>query len=105
MAGQVTTTTLDIFCTLAREVGFFGAQDGRRRGGPASSVEAVESHGAAGQDAVLSSRRGAFKAFAHHVGRAREEPVRVRIVRRPHDLVGADEVREYSEAGFDRLER
>ena len=29
MGGQVTTTTLDIFCTLAREAGFFGVQDGR----------------------------------------------------------------------------
>jgi len=70
-----------------------------------SSVDAVESHGATGQDAVLSSRRGAFKALAHHVGRAGEEPVRVRIVRRPQDLLRADKVREYSEAGFDRLER
>ena len=54
---------------------------------------------------MLSSRRGAFKALAHHVGRAGEEPVRVRIVRRPQDLLRADKVREYSEAGFDRLER
>jgi hypothetical protein len=29
----------------------------------------------------------------------------VRIVRRPQDLLRADKVREYSEAGFDRLER
>ena len=69
------------------------------------SVKVVEAHCSAGQDAVLSRRRGAFEAFAHHFWRAGEEPIRVRIVGRPHDLVRADEVREYLEAGFDRLER
>src|SRR6516164_10529832 len=69
------------------------------------SVKAVEAHCPAGQDAVLSRRRGAFKAVAHHFRRAGEEPVRVWIVGRPHDLVRADEVREYLEAGFERLER
>src|SRR6266542_1273285 len=71
----------------------------------AASVQTIEAHGTAGQDAMLSSRRCAFKAFAHHVGRAGEKPIRMRIVGRPHDLVGADEVRKYLEAGFDRLER
>src|SRR5215471_3067934 len=34
-----------------------------------ASVQTVEAHRTAGQDTVLSSRRGAFEALAHHVGR------------------------------------
>jgi hypothetical protein len=38
-----------------------------------SSVEAVETHRSAGENAVLRRGRGALQPFAHHTGRAREE--------------------------------
>ncbi len=40
-----------------------------------------------------------------HVGRAGKEPVGVRVVGRPHDLVGADIIGQHMEAALDRLER
>ena len=38
-----------------------------------SSVEAVETHRSAGENAVLRRGQGALQPFAHHTGRAREE--------------------------------
>src|ERR1700730_7238467 len=70
-----------------------------------ASVQAVEGHRAAGQDAVLRCGRGALEPLTHHSGCAREKAVWMRVVGRPQNLVGADEVREYLEAGFDRFER
>src|SRR5580700_5521255 len=79
----------------------------RPKGGEGTtvSVEAVKAHCAAGEDAAVGLGRGALQALAHHVGRAREEAVAVRVVGRPHDLVGADIVGEHLEAALDRLER
>src|ERR1700692_47095 len=70
-----------------------------------ASAQSVEAHGAAGQDAVLGRGRGALQPLAHHIGRTGEKAVGMRVVRWPHNLLGADEVREYLEAGFDRFER
>src|SRR4051812_13877839 len=50
------------------------------------SAQPVEPHRAAGQHAMLGFRRSAFQPLAHHVRRAGEEPVAVRVVGRPHDL-------------------
>src|SRR4051794_22410607 len=69
-----------------------------------ASVQAVEPHGAAGHDLVLGVGRQALHALAHHVRRAREEAVAMRIVGRPEDLVRTDIVGERAERAFDRLE-
>src|SRR6516162_2855993 len=75
-------------------------------GGPSrGSVEAVKTHGTAGENAALGRGRCAFESLAHHVGRAGEETVGMRIVGRPQDLIGANKVGEYLEAGFNGLER
>src|ERR1700676_2400650 len=68
------------------------------------SVHAVKAEGAAGHHAVLRRRRQADELLPDHVGRAREEPVRVWVVGRPHDLVGADIIGQYPQAALDRLE-
>src|SRR6516162_8111713 len=86
--------------------GGFSSTGGRGPGRPSRrSVEAVETHGTAGENAALGRWRGVLQPLAHHVRRTWEEAVGVWVVSRPQDLVGADEVREYLEAGFDRLER
>src|SRR5215469_8272051 len=69
------------------------------------TVQAVESHRAAGEDAVLGRGRGPLQPFAHHIGRARKKAVWVRIVGRPQNLVGAYKIREDLKASFDGLER
>src|SRR5882762_1733346 len=74
-------------------------------GGSPSSVHAVKIQGTAGQHATLRRLRGTLQALAHHVRRAREETVLMRIIRRPHDLVGADIVGQHRDAALDRLER
>src|SRR5881392_3367347 len=70
-----------------------------------SSVQPVEAHRAAGEDTLLRRGRGALQPLAHHVGRAGEKPVAMRVVGCPHDLVGADIIGEHIEATLDRLER
>ena len=70
-----------------------------------ASVQAVEGHRTAGQDAVLRRGRSALQPLAHHIGRAREKAVGMRVVSRPHNLFGTDKVRQYLEAAFDRRER
>src|SRR6202140_5023725 len=71
---------------------------------PAASVQTVEPHRAAGQDAMLGFGRGADEIFPDHVGGAGEEAVAMRVVGRPHDLVRADIVGQYPQAALDRLE-
>src|SRR6266851_2680186 len=57
-------------------------------GSPAGrSVQPVKAHRAAGHDLVLGLGRQALEALAHHVRRAGEEAVGVRVIGRPHDLV------------------
>ena len=46
-----------------------------------------------------------FELLLEHVGCAGEEPVRMRVIGRPHDLVGPDIVRQHLQAALDRLER
>src|SRR5438067_12058555 len=48
-------------------------------------VQAVEAHRAAGEDALLRRGRCALQPLAHHVGRAGEETVAMRVVGCPHD--------------------
>src|SRR5215469_18718204 len=48
---------------------------------------------------------GGIKLFLDHVRRTGKEPVAVRVVGRPQDLVRADIVGEMREAALDRLER
>src|SRR6266851_3719774 len=69
------------------------------------SIYAVEPHRAAGEDLMLGLGRGALQALANHIRRAGEEPIAMRIVGRPQDLVRADIVGEHPEAALDRLER
>src|ERR1700704_3399170 len=75
------------------------------RPGVARSTEAVEAERAAGEHLVLRLWGQRFDPLAEHLRRAREEPVRVRIVGGPHDLVWSDIVGQYRDAAFDRLER
>src|ERR1700732_4294619 len=75
------------------------------KGGFASSVEAVETHRAAGENAALGLGRGALQPLAQHVRRAGEEAVGMRVIGRPQDLVRADIVGEHLDAALDRLER
>src|SRR6267143_1333887 len=77
----------------------------RSRPGVARSTEAVEAERAAGEHLVLRLWGQRFDPLAEHLRRAREEPVRVRIVGGPHDLVRPDVVGEHRDAAFDRLER
>src|SRR5690349_17902536 len=70
-----------------------------------ASVHPVKREGAAGQNAALGRRRRALQPLAHHVGRPREEAVLMRVVGRPHDLVGADIVGQHGDRTLDRLER
>src|SRR6516162_9080805 len=72
---------------------------------PRSSVHAVKSQSAACQHTALGSRRGALQPRANHVGRAGEEPIGMRIICRPHDLLGADKIGQHPEARLHRLER
>src|SRR5439155_12976810 len=69
-----------------------------------SSVQAVKPEGAAGHHTVLRRRRQAGELLSNHVGRAREEAVGVRIVRRPQDLIGTNVVGQHPEAALDRFE-
>src|SRR3989442_13791720 len=73
--------------------------------GVARSTEAVEAERAAGEHLVLRLWGQRFDPLAEHLRRAREEPVRVRIVGGPHDLVRPDIVGQHRDAAFDRLER
>src|ERR1700733_1745382 len=72
-----------------------------------SSVQPVERHRAAGHDAMLGRGRdaGAVELLLDHVGRAGEEPVAVRVVGRPQDLVRPYIVGEVLQAALDWLER
>src|SRR5260370_31515723 len=72
---------------------------------PSSSVHAVKGKRAAGEHAALGRGRRALQPLAHHVGGAGEEAVGMRIIGRPHDLVGADIIGEHLERTFDRLKR
>src|SRR6266568_8971917 len=67
------------------------------------SVHAVKRKGAASEHPALGRLRSALQPLAHHVGRAGEEAVGMRIVGPPHDLVGADIIGEHLERPFDRL--
>src|SRR3954449_7544962 len=49
-----------------------------------SSTHPVKGQSTTSQDAALRLGRGALDPLAHHVGRAREESVRVRVVRLRH---------------------
>src|SRR5262249_16647421 len=106
--------TIRIYCATSRYAEQSGlmlrrskesAAPGRRALFGLVSVEPVESHRAAGQDALLRLGRGALQALAHHVGGAGKEAVAVRIVGRPHDLVGPDVIGEHVQGAFHRLER
>src|SRR5213594_2865578 len=67
-------------------------------------AQAVEAHGAAGQDLALRLRRQ-LGPVGDELRRAREEAVGVRIVGGPQDLVRADVIGEDREAALDGLER
>src|SRR5882724_10795237 len=54
---------------------------------------------------MLGFGRRALEVLANHIRRPGEEPVAMRIVSRPQDLVRADIIREHPEAALDRLER
>src|ERR1700758_543282 len=58
--------------------------------GAVLSVQTVKANCAAGHDAMFRLRRGSFEAVQHHLRRAREEAVGVRVVGRPQDLMRAD---------------
>src|SRR5262245_9022658 len=64
----------------------------------------VEASGPTAENLALRLRRE-LRAIGDHLGRAREEAIRVRIVRRPQDLVRADVLRARAQAALDRLER
>src|SRR5712691_4384145 len=64
----------------------------------------VEALGASGQDLMLRLRRQ-LRPIRDQLGRAGEEAVGMRIVRRPEDLVRPDVVREHGETALDGLER
>src|SRR5579864_7232331 len=72
-----------------------------------SSVKSVEGHRATGHHPMLGGGRDAsgIEPLFDHVGRAGEEPIAVRIVGRPQDLVRTDIVGQIAEAALDRLER
>src|SRR2546422_11286125 len=79
----------------------------RSRGAPRIPMrlaQAVEALGAARQDLALRLRRE-LGTVGDELRRAREEPIGVRIVGRPQDLVRADVVGEDRETALDRLER
>src|SRR4029450_10135015 len=65
--------------------------------------ELVEALGPAGQDLALR-RLGELRARSGDLRRPGEEPVGVRVVRRPEDLVRADVLGKDAEAALDRLE-
>src|SRR5712692_5116735 len=75
------------------------------RPGFAGSAKAVEAEGAAGEHLVLRLGRQRPEPLAEHLGRTREEAVRVGIISGPHDLVRPDVVGQHRDAAFDRLER
>src|SRR4051812_43729779 len=77
----------------------------RHWSGAPSSVEAVESHRAAGHDGALRIRRQALHSLLDHPRRTGEEAVAMRVVGRPQDLVRADVFGEGADRTFDRLER
>src|SRR5436309_2494644 len=58
------------------------------------SIQAVEGLGTFRHDAAPGFCRQAFELSLDHVGRAGEEPIRVRVVGRPHDLIWADIIGE-----------
>src|SRR5204862_5271698 len=68
-------------------------------------IQPVEAHRAAGHDPVLGRGGQPRDLLPDHVRRAGEEAIGVRVVGRPHDLVGADVIGEHLEAALDRLER
>src|ERR1700756_3133861 len=68
-------------------------------------LKPVEPYRAAGHDAVLGFGRGACETIEHHLRRAREKPVRVRVVGRPQDPARADIIGQHLDAALDRLER
>src|SRR5262245_57386575 len=86
-----------------RGAGATRAAGERRARPPISSLQAVEPHRATGQDAALGGFREG-RAPGDHGGGTREEPVGVRVVRGPQDLVRSDVIGEDVEGPFDRLE-
>src|SRR5206468_3471282 len=58
--------------------------EGRGEGLLRGSIQPVEAHRAAGENAFLRRRRGALEPLPHHVRCAREKAVAVRVVGRPH---------------------
>src|SRR5712691_6484987 len=75
------------------------------RPGFAGLAKAVEAEGAAGEHLVLRRGRQRPEPLAEHLGRTREEAVRVGIISGPHDLVRPDVVGQHRDAAFDWLER
>src|ERR1700730_3664619 len=80
-------------------------RDAIRRVDDSALVQPVEPHRAAGQDPMLGLRRYSLEAIQHHLRRAGEEAVRVRVVGRPQDLMRADIIGEHLDAALDRFER
>src|SRR5438445_13618259 len=69
------------------------------------SIHAVKAERAAGHDLLPRLRRQWPEPLAHHLRRAREEAVLVRIIGRPHDLVRTDIVGHSGDAVLHRLAR
>src|SRR5437667_2084224 len=70
-----------------------------------ASRQLVEPHRASGQDLALARLGERRRLLGDQRWRAREEPVSMRIVGGPQDLVRTDVVGEHAEPALDRLER